>query len=228
MKKINNTLIIDTAGQWTVIIPDKSASQQLELSKSLMNQLPLLGQVAYLNLERRSIPQIKFMGGEFSINGSLAAAQYLTSKIQTNQVEFLVNNILITGGSISNSVYLKTPNSLILEKSKNAIRFDGIKYQIINSVPNFLSPPLSELENNSPATGIIYYQQNRIWPLVYVKNTNTCIWETACGSASLALFLLRDIDSVIQPSNQVITIKKLSNSYQISADYKLISQGVLK
>ncbi len=57
---------------------------------------------------------------------------------------------------------------------------------------------------SSPAAGLIYYQNNRIQPVIYVKATDSLVWESACGSGSLAFALLSKNQVVLQTSGQTI------------------------
>lgn len=91
---------------------------------------------------------------------------------------------------------------------------------------------------DSPASGVIWYGREgdswRIWPAVAVRATNTEHMESACGSASLALTLMRamlkggdgatsgngEMLTVIQPSGQSLGVR-LHPEFASGADSRL-------
>lgn len=75
---------------------------------------------------------------------------------------------------------------------------------------------------NVPASGIIKYRANKITPIVYVKNTNSLVWENACGSGSLVYSIYSSYSKIIQPSKQEILVKRFKKSFTIKVPVKIV------
>jgi diaminopimelate epimerase len=76
--------------------------------------------------------------------------------------------------------------------------------------------------NNDPAIGLIWYsvknQNTSIKPVVWVREIDTCIYESACGSGTFALCMYK-----------LVTDPKLENVYQIEQPSKrVIKAGATK
>ncbi len=76
---------------------------------------------------------------------------------------------------------------------------------------------------SSPAAGLIYYQNNRIQPVIYVRATDSLVWESACGSGSLAFALLSKNQVVLQPSGQTLRFNFSQKEVTITATVKEIN-----
>jgi hypothetical protein len=214
--------IIDTAGQWTPIINGSySKMTQANLGKRLLATYPKAGQVSFCNQKN----QVRMMGGELSINGSIASGFYLFRKRKINSFTLLTDQKLINvlyGVANDLSTVEFDGDTLVKNISGNKVILQGISYALIKQKPQskILSPNLlqiiDELSRCSPAAGIIFYAGNAIWPVVFVKATTSYSWGTACGSASLAYFLVSGKSVIVQPSNQVIKINRTKTAYAIS------------
>ena len=159
------------------------------------------------------------MGGELSINGLLAAAYMLNKSGQINSLDFTVNIDTVT---------LTLPVSIVIQVQKNIVRLQGIIYKVTNSQPvsKIISQStkqlLKTLAIGTKASGIIYYKNKTITPLVYVPDTNTYVWENACGSGSLAYSLITGNRKVIQPSGNFLKFKISKNTITVTATTKEI------
>ena len=71
-----------------------------------------------------------------------------------------------------------------------------------------------------PAFGAIVYEKNKIIPYVYVKNVNSFVKETACGSGSIAFSLFSEYKNIIQPTGEVISIRIKKDKIFVSAEVK--------
>jgi hypothetical protein len=208
---------INTAGQITAVITSKINNKELAIiSKSIMQKSPELDQVGYLQKDT-----FQMMGGELSINGLLAAAILVKGSSQINGLDFIVEQ---------NQVSLTFPRSLIIKvdnKSK-IVSLKGITYQVIpglstnEKVSNKNILCLKKLSLKSPASGLIYCQDNQIQPLIYVKATNSYIWERACGSGSLAYSLVTGNRVVVQPAGSTISFKITKDIITVTTTVKEI------
>ncbi len=211
----NKYTVIDTAGQYTPVFVGYSGNRT-DISKRMLEKYPKAGQVGFVQQSSKypSRYDVEMMGGELSINGSLACS-YVISKI-INKSRFRVNiasiNSLVEVNIQNNYAEIAIPR-YIAKVSRNQVDLEGISYCFINNIPNSniidrrLTTTLNKLISKSPAGGIVFYDDNKIVPVIKVKATNTIIWETACGSASLAYFLLTGKQVMVQPSGKDINVR---------------------
>ncbi len=193
-------ITVDTAGQITAIITDKVEPGELPtLANSIMAENLQVEQVGYLQENT-----FQMMGDELSINGLLAAAFLLNKSGKVNDLDFEIQE---------STVSLAFPNSLVISVNRkaNVVSLQGMTYKVISgfvpkqNVSAQIKKTLQKLAINSPASGIIFYQKNKIQPLVYVKATDSYVWENACGSGSLAAALITGEPDITQPSGQTIS-----------------------
>lgn len=212
MKKYRS---IDTAGQITAIITEKINLGELPLlANSIMAKNTQVEQVGCLQGNT-----FQMMGNELSINGLLAAAYLLKKSGKINDLDFQLT---------ASTVSLTFPSSLVInvDQKEKVVTLQGIVYQVISGFPKDknISPTtkavLQKLASNSPASGIIYYQNNQIQPLVYVKATNSYVWENACGSGSLATALITQQKDILQPSEQSISFQFTSKNIVVTVTAK--------
>lgn len=92
---------------------------------------------------------------------------------------------------------------------------------------------------NAPAAGILFYDeaQSRFEPLVYVKETDTCIWEHGCGSGTAAIGCLLSarknapVEATLrQPGGEISvraeTVSGRAARLTISTRIKFVCEGV--
>lgn len=216
--------LIDTAGQTTAVIDMPiPRSEQPIITKPLMEKVKNIGQVCFIEKENK-IFRLQMMGNELSINGISAGGFYLLKKLEKSKIivssSGLKNKIKIQG--VGGKISVIFPKSIILSQTKNFVDFGGICYQFFpennsNKITVKIKNLLKNLTKNRPAAGIVYYQKNKIRPLIFVKPTNTYVWETCCGSASIAYSMISNRKIIKQPSGKIINIKIFSEkiTYQI-------------
>ena len=215
MKKKIRYKVVDTVGQLTAIITDKINMGALaKTAKTIMGNNLSIEQVGYLDGSR-----FVMMGDELSINGLLAAAYLVKGARKVNGIPFVCED---------NQVSLKLPNTIIKSVSEQIVRLDGMTYQLCDTPPSsrVISSNTKQLLNSlalsSPASGIIYYNGVSIMPLIFVKATNSYVWENACGSGSLAFALVTSVTQVEQPSGQIIEFQFTKSNITVTAAVKEI------
>ena len=222
--------IIDTAGQKTAVVQNGfTRPQQPFIAKFMMTINPTIEQVAFLE-NGDTTYRCQMMGNELSINGSLAAAYLVAKSLKKTQVNIELSGLdaTVTATTDKQTIFITFPSALVKRINQNIVLLNGITYQVVSGFPTTylttlnLKQNLQKLAKNVPAAGIIFYEGNTIRPLVYVKATNSYVWENACGSGSLAFFLVTGTDLVTQPSCEVITIAKNSDTLTISSPVKEI------
>lgn len=214
---------MDTAGQITAVITQLLSLAKLPaVARLIMDSNPAIEQVGSLRGNRFTM-----MGNELSINGALAAAYLLCRQQDSSSCRFTTSGLpdQLIGRLTKTQVAVTFPSSLIQIIKENQIFLQGIAYQVI---PGLVRPvttdrkrsQLQSFVNGTPAAGTIYYQDDTIQPLVYVKATDTYVWEQACGSGSLAFSLLTGVKQVIQPSGKTINIQINKQSITVSSTVK--------
>lgn len=193
-------------GNSTALVWDEPKEDRLKISKDLLKSVE---QVGFINYSAKSL---EMMGKELCVNATLATAMLfgvngeLTSSKQTVSLQKQSDKV---------TAWLR----LAIEKPKpNIVLLNGIGY-IFTDAPigkaNLAS--LSE-RYKLPAFGSIVLTDNKIEPCVYVKDTDSCVDETACGSGSIAAFVLTGQKQIIQPSGGTIFVDKVNGKFQITAE----------
>lgn len=168
----------------------------------------------------RGLPNLVMMGGELCINATLAFASRLlrSGKLFTNGIKEPINYMNEKGKTT-----LQIP--LIYKRKRNIILFDGIGFVFFNNKKKVSKLLLINLckKYNLPAFGGIVYKGNRITPYIYVKEINSFVKETACGSGSIAFSILSGFNEIIQPTGEMISVTKNKEYFEISARVKLLN-----
>lgn len=220
---------IDTAGQWTIIFDGNKSRPSIEEAKALLYEFPKTGQIALIS-NNKAVPIISMIGDELSVNGTLACCYAISQNRSATlgKVYSLPLKKPLEYKVSQNNIFVDFPTDILIKKSANRIEFHGISYLIESVIPKSKNVSqnqktmLIQLSINNPASGIIYFENDKIVPLIFVKKTNTYIWETACGSASLAYAIISGKTKIIQPSGQSIEVCKINEGYRISAPTKII------
>ncbi len=101
-----------------------------------------------------------------------------------------------------------------IEKTK----WDEAKFrnQFIKMQKEYLS-----LFQTNPAIGLILVDEfNKIYPLIFVKDTNSLIFESACGSGTLAAFIAnkKSINCFIQPSGYPYFVEEKEDKFVLKSN----------
>lgn len=215
--------VIDTAGQTTAVISvPVPRKKQPEVAKPLMAAVKNIGQVCFIKKSRRkNIYRLQMMGNELSVNGTMAGAFYLLSKLKKNKIRFETSGLktLVEAKVKNNSVLIRFSKSMVKSINKNVVSLRGINYLLWPGIKRKRTTKqqketLLKMARGYPASGIVFYEKNRIQPLIYVKATNTFIWETSCGSGSIAYALISGRSKIVQPSGSTVTIRQTEKSFE--------------
>lgn len=238
MGKVDFT-ILDPMGNLTALVQTKIPKGLWSLvTKKIMADYPTVEQVGFIinnNLE--------MMGGELSINGTLAAGYYLSKKYGQQKLAFKIN--LASGFSLLKFSLIKKFSTILLTIPYKKVKIDGFDFVDLGGIGYFVVPipgisgPLIpgivfefekfkekfEKRLNRNAWGVVFYKGNKIWPVVYVKDkkgkTLEKRLEMACGSGSLAYYLVSGKEKIIQPSEEIIRIKRKEEKFEISGKVKM-------
>ena len=182
--------------------------------KIIKKYLGEVEQIGFVETKNR-LPFLNMMGGELCINGTIALSSSCGSK-GTLFTSGLNKPILYRNEGIDTSIRL----IIDYQKINNIVLLEGIGYVYLK---NREKNPKKFLKNlclkcNLPACGIIYARNNKIFPFVYVKGTNSLFEETACGSGSIAFSILTKKQNIIQPTGKSIRVEKFKNIFCVSAE----------
>lgn len=240
-------VILNPTGNLTALVLDPvTPEEETFLTKEL---LKISEQVAYL--ESPSLPSaeaaIRLMGGEFCGNAAMASAAWIlrnaltegnekTILLQVSGVDQPVScHIKKTGGCFQGTVLMPSvqiPHRIILAgRSFTAVHMKGILHLIHEDAlvdkaeaENLLRDIVSSLPDE--AIGLLHWNRtlNELIPLVFVRGSNSMIWEHGCGSGSAAIgvyeaFLHGDgvTETVInQPGGTITTDVVIKNGIVLS------------
>jgi hypothetical protein len=199
-------------GNPTLLVWDLPISLKNKLIKQNLGDVEQVGFVT----RKTFLPSLEMMGNELCINATIALAKLLGGKgsLYTSGVG---TKIRYTNDKDITSISL----SLSFVVNKNIILLPGIGFMYLTeTIPT--KKRLKELANryNLPAFGAITFQNNVLQPYVYVKNTNSLFKESACGSGSIALNILKGVKNIVQPTGEIITVTRKKNYFTISAKVK--------
>ncbi len=161
--------------------------------------------------------RLVMMGGELCINATIAAASLLHtgSTIHTSGLDSLIH--VVNQGSMTSISF-----ALPYKRIENVIIFEGIGFICEDNVQNSSIKETREIlktycdKYSIEAFGMIEYQANTIKPYVYVKNVDSLVAETACGSGSIAASIVTGYKDIIQPTGKIIHVERHSDSNQVT------------
>lgn len=193
----------------------------------------------------KSIEQVGFIstneyrldmaGGEFCGNATRSATMYYLNnkqgnlKINVNGKYILNSGIDKDGLTYCEIPIIKDKNQVVKKDDKYIIKLDGIVFLIIDSFIDLKEKELKDYSfnlinkyklNKYEASGVIYLNNNKIIPVVYVKDINTLFIETACESGTAAVGIYKSFitkesieEDIIQPSGKEIKVKTNYDDY---------------
>jgi diaminopimelate epimerase len=225
-------LIYYPSGNTTALIEEKVARKlQTKLAKKIMDD-KIAEQVIFLEKpsDKKAVARLQMMGGEFSGNATLVFAKYLLDRNKSDNLYFESSGIneLVKATRLKNNLIQTTfasninLNYVTLEGSYWTIPLPGI-FQIVipNKKPgkNMINMLVAKYQNMDKALVLIFVkeQKNRlkITPVVWVAETKSLVYETACGSGSIAVAIWKlyasgrnkKLYAITQPTNKTICVK---------------------
>lgn len=235
------TYFIFPAGNATILVDN--LDQQInrdnyaKISNILLQKNKDIEQVGFIEKWDKCQYRCQMMGGEFCINAMRSLAFWVNEKFWESTIELESSGTSDTFFvEIENwvAIYLKKKyqikkmgNNLTLVELEWIAHFvqtikktewDKKKFTNLFNKIQIKYPLLFEA---SPAIGLISVDEfNKIYPLVFVKDTNTLIFESACGSGTLAAFIAKDktINCFIQPSSHPYFIEEKEDKFVLKSN----------
>lgn len=223
-------------GNDTALVIDENYSK---VEKKIINDYILgfdksIEQVGFLKKDEY---RLDMAGGEFCGNATRSAAMYyLNGKIGNIKItvngEYKLNAGIDEDYNCYSEIPISNNKDLIKQIDKNTylIKLDGITFLILNeevsrkiiekniNLKEYSMELIKKYKlNKYKASGVIYLEGNddiSIKPIVYVKEINTLFYETACGSGTASVGILKsylnktsqELD-IKQPSGKIIKVK---------------------
>lgn len=185
--------------------------EQAGIAAQLMANCPQVEQVGFI--EPASLPgaalRLQMMGGEFCGNASMSAAAYAAETYGLTGPEIplevsgheglLTCRLERREDSLWGTVNMPLPLKITVAELPGAgavpaVVFDGIVHCVVpagtlsrRAAEEAIRPLCAALD--ADACGILLFDEaaSSVTPLVYVRSTDTAVWESGCGSGSAAV-----------------------------------------
>ena len=214
-KKFDKFELLNPSGNITALVVDDYGREKYqEISNEIMNKNPQVEQVGFLKKYSDSIFRLEMAGLEFCGNASRAFACFLFKNkyVSTNEFKISVSGyedlidckVEKKGDDFYSTVDLKLNKSLddiISNKTLNGqsvsvVNLPGISHILLDQnvfkfdKNNCLKEGKKIIEElkliDLSAVGAIWFNNNQINPVVYVKDIDSLFYENSCGSGSIA------------------------------------------
>ena len=260
---MNEYEFLNPSGNITALVTkDVPRDKYQEISNKIMKSDPNIEQVGFLKKYSNSVFRLEMAGLEFCGNASRAFACFLVKEkyVNTNTFEISVSgydnliecNVEKKGEEYYSTINLKfhKPINDFIENKKlnneeiSVIHLPGISHTFLDQKKfkfdkeNCLKEAKKIIQElsliNLPAIGVIWYDDNQINPVVYVKDIDSLFYENSCGSGSIAYGIyqsyLKNKDGifnfdVVQKNKEVVKVTielkdKIINSAKLSGQTK--------
>ena len=228
--------IYSPGGNDTALVHKLVSDGQLrkKINSKIMEKYKNVEQVGFVGLHNKTIELI-MAGGEFCANATRCATfMCLQGKYGTKQIRVSGTSKLLNAGIDKNrNVWAEMPinsdpkNIRILDNF-SLVDMDGISHVVIRQ-SNILQKQQTILKGkkileklgllqSSKAAGVMFVRKVEgllfIYPVVWVRDIQTLFYETACGSGSTAVAMLRAYEKqssvrekIFQPSGGFIEVE---------------------
>ncbi len=249
-------------GNDTALILGEPPLDRKSINDEIMKQYPnQIEQVGFVYVDESGTVNLQMAGGEFCGNATRSAA-YMALEGKPGIIPIKVSGVkdlLVAGVTENGEAFAQMPVYPDIDKIKFVqddyiVEMEGITHRVTFKNPKTSSPEdlkklsLQILKENGLdkglASGVIWVSEEngqfRIDPVVYVRNIDTCFYETACGSGTTALGQVLALKSgssikeisILQPSGEVIKVSiELGlggfSSARIQGQVKQLTEGTL-
>lgn len=243
MKRINiNDIeieykIYNPGGNITALVKgcEYNKEEKKIINDLIMKENSLVEQVGFLSDKEY---RLEMAGGEFCLNATRCAVyDYLNGKegnikISVSGVKDIIKGFILSNGKVEVIMNINKSISDLISIKDNLylINLDGILIVIMNysdskeyinrlkinknkEMNNIKENILNKIDSDASAIGLMLLEDNKINPIVWVKDIDTLFYETACGSGSLGTaiynyYINKDTNmNIIQPSGYSIDIE---------------------
>lgn len=196
--------VANPAGNITVFVMDKVQREDYaKISAQILDRKELHAeQVGFIEQEGKAV-HMQMMGGEFCGNATRSFA-YLLSMLSDEKPEEVLVDVSGSDRPLKAEINPEKGTSRVempLPVDRKELRlgekavypvvvFDGICHIIAEGAPGeqeLVDRLIAEAEKICPceAYGVMFLQKEHMVPVVYVKETDSMVWESSCGSGSM-------------------------------------------
>ena len=196
-------ILADPAGNLTALALTAVAPDQRAQIAARIMRAAAVEQVAFIDEESllSPLPRMDMMGGEFCGNATRAFGLYAAGRRGKEEMRICVSAsgarepVPVTLDLSRARALARMPLPFAVERIEAAgrqipvVRMEGIAHAVLRGEdpsPELARAVLAAMPKED-AQGVLFAQGNRMTPLVYVAATDTCVWESSCGSGSVAL-----------------------------------------
>lgn len=205
--------VANPAGNITIFVMDKVKREDYaRISRQLLEREEFHAeQVGFVEQNERQTVHMQMMGGEFCGNATRSFG-YLLSMLSEDKPKEVMTDVSGSDRPLKAEVDLEKGTSRVemplplgireIDLKKDGVYpvvvFEGICHMIVESEPReqeFVNRLIQKAEEVCPcdAYGVMFLQGRKMVPVVYVKETDSMVWESSCGSGSMgaAVYLSR-------------------------------------
>ena len=208
--------VANPAGNVTIFVMSPAErAEYAAISRELLCIEELHGeQVGFVEKTQDGNFHMQMMGGEFCGNATRSFG-YLLSMLSQEKTEEVWVDVSGSQKKLKVSVDLKRGTArtemplplemkeiFVKEEKYSMVVFEGICHMIVNSEPKtqeFVDELIEVAKKVCPcdAYGVMFLEENKMTPVVYVESTASMVWESSCGSGSMgaAVYLSKDADT---------------------------------
>lgn len=223
--------VADPAGNITIFVTTPASREDYPaIARQLLARKELKGeQVGFIEKTQQGCYRMEMMGGEFCGNASRTFGYLLCQLSGCNRRELEVDvsgaaaplKVLADTDRGTSQIDMPMPKRMEwLETGRGEafymVAFEGICHLIVPGKPrgmDFVEQVLKKAKEACPcgAWGIMFLEGSVMIPAVYVESTDSLVWESSCGSGSMAaaVYLSRKEEAgvfscdLIQPGGQI-------------------------
>lgn len=213
MREIRYVLADPTGNLTCLVLDPVPAEERPAVTAALMDRCE---QVGYLTAPRdpRAVLRLEMMGGEFCGNAAMSAAAYWAEKmdlgedgegtkllLEVSGAEGLISCEvgLDEDGDWHGEVDMPIPTRMEQVETEgkvlDAVFLPGIVHlvcpddDLTDGEAESILEAAKDLFPDQPAIGLLQYveEEETMVPLVWVRESDTQVWETACGSGTVAV-----------------------------------------
>ena len=198
--------VADPAGNITVFVMTPVAREKYPaISRQILARKELKGeQVGFVERTDQGRFRMEMMGGEFCGNATRSFAYLLSMLSGQEQQELDVEvsgsekplKAVVDRTEGTSQVEMPLPKKIMVLETETGetypvVVFDGICHVIVEGEPRkgeFVEDILKRAKEMCPcgAWGIMFLKGDQMTPAVYVESTDSLVWESSCGSGSMA------------------------------------------
>lgn len=202
----------DPAGNLTgfvlTAVPEQARAQvALAMMARCEEGFEQIGFIDEASMEKE-LPRMDMMGGEFCGNATRAFALLCARRRGLDQGDMYVSvsgaqkPVFVHYDSGANEAYAQVPLPTAAEwleldgRNIPVVRMEGIAHAVVYSESPSQETALRVLGAmpEEDAQGVLFIRESRLIPAVYVRATDALVWESSCGSGSVAAAWLMSLE----------------------------------